>query len=386
MAEAGVQIYVIKADPVRGSTPSPWTSDATHPNIRVTSLPRTYPLAVSHSRSGLMGKLAFKWHTSRLGRMTRGTIYDISVGWEKSFRQTADKLVKSEKITHVIATGAPFHLLTETARIKDRFPYLTVLCDYRDPWITGINYGMPQLAPKRMQFEKDLQHEMFMKADIVTAVNPSMLAEIKESNNRLNEARCRFEVIPHFYDQADIPTTEPVEQKPDDIIRLVYGGALYMGLESHFERINLFLTKLQSVQPQLYARLQFDIFTSDLRFAHFVKAHSGVVRLQPPIGKVFFDKVAGADFAVVFSAHHNKDYLTTKFMEYLPQHKPMLHIGDEGFCRQFILDHRLGLTWETLEEMLLTRQADFPSFNRDYPAERHETRQIAAELMHMMAL
>lgn len=384
MADKGVKVFVIKADAIVGNVPSPWKKDTEHPNISVTSIARNYPLAISHPRKGLKGKFAFRLHTSLLKLKTKGTIYDISVGWEKSFHKAANEIVSRENIHHVIVTGAPFHLLTETARLKDKFNHLKVLCDYRDPWITGVNYGMPQLSPARMQHEKDLQHEVFLKVDIVTAVNSFMLEEIRQSDERNKEAKCRFEVIPHFFDRKDVAAISKQARFDEGGIHLVYGGALYMGLEPFFEKINFWLTRIQTEHPDFYRKLRFDIYTPDVRYRDLVINHSNVLNIQKPIGGELFNELAKADFAVIFSAHHNKDYLTTKFMEYLPLRKPLVHIGEEGFCRDFILKNNLGITWETFEDAFTRSKLADMRFNDTYHSEDHEVVKVTEVLIALL--
>jgi hypothetical protein len=388
LAQSGTEVHVIKADPVSNNKPSPWTADVAHPNIRAHSLPRTYPEAVNRPKPGLWGSLTFRWHLWQLKQKTGGTPFDVSVGWEKAFRKAAHEIIESHDIHHVLATGAPFHLLAEAVRLKAHHSGLKVLCDYRDPWMTAVNYGMPGLSPERMAFEKALQHEIFIKADIVTAVNEFMLEEIVQSDTAPEEALCRFEVIPHFYDAADLEKYVALS-KPDGDgkIRFIYGGALYMDLEPHFERMNAWLSDLKTRMPALYARLEFRMFTPDLRFRVFFKEHAEAVQINESIGNRLFEEVAAADYLLVFSADHNREYLTTKYMEYMPFRKPLVHIGSKGFCSRFTMENGTGISVDDFRadlEPVLTGTRSFRP-NPAYDITRHELKRVTEQLIRLLS-
>lgn len=341
LASLGHEVFVIKADPAEAKQHSDWTEDGTHPRIHVRSLPRHYPRVISHGTNGILDKLLYFYHLRRLKRVEKGTIYDIAIGWEKDFLQEARRWIQKEGIRKVIATGAPFNLLYYAAKLKQENPELTLLCDYRDPWLNATNYGMANLSPERKKHEEKKQAFIMEWADLITAPNRFLLDEIK--NTCTQAPKARFQELPHFFDPDDLKAFIDGSKTDQPGLNLVYGGTLYIGLEPYLENFARNLQALKQSDQTLLAELHVDIYTPHLHFApHFAAAESSV-KLHPVIGKEIFQKIHEADAVLIFLAAHNKHYLTTKFFEYLPFQKPLLFVGAEGHAATFIESQGLGL-------------------------------------------
>ncbi|NNE54412.1 MAG: hypothetical protein HKN32_00230, partial [Flavobacteriales bacterium] len=200
LAHSGEQVHVVKAAPAHSNTKSPWTEDVNHPNIHIHELPRTYPEVISHFSGSFLDKIKYRFALRKLRATFSGTIYDVALGFEKSFLEKARQLIEEHNIQRLICTGAPFNLPFYACQLKEEWPNLIYLADFRDPWITAQNYGMPGLSEEQMSVEKAKQDRIFQTADIVSAPNPFMLEEIRNSSDHLELATCNFEVIPHCYD------------------------------------------------------------------------------------------------------------------------------------------------------------------------------------------
>jgi glycosyltransferase involved in cell wall biosynthesis len=343
LARLGHEIHVIKSTPAIGYTSNNWMTDLDLPNIHIHLVDRTYPTAISHHGNGLIASLKYRYFSWKLKQAERGTIYDVAVGWENSFSAKAEEILAESNITHLVATGAPFNVLYFAAKLKAKHPYLNFLADYRDPWLTARNYGMANLTPARMQAEVSKQRVVFERADFITCTNSSMMEEITSSDPDF-EPKGKLKVIPHCYDLDDIPshlddsnTSEPGK------INLVYGGALYLGLEPFVTGWVNELLKIKNDTPEEYKRLKISIFTPDLQYAHLFEPVKDCVELRPPIGKDLFKKIAIADGILMLLAAHNKDNFTTKFAESLPFKKPIIFVGASGAASDFVVKHDLGV-------------------------------------------
>lgn len=341
LASRGTEVHVIKADSVLKNQESAWTKDVQHANIKIHSLARKYPPILSSGANSRLGKIQYRLALKALRSKYRGTIYDIALGWENFMPNFALELIKREKIQNLIATGAPFNLLHQAAQIKKVLPHLRTIFDYRDPWLTAVNYGIPQLSYEDFLFEKQKQYEVFEQADQIICPNPFMLEEIKHSGDYL-KTNTEFNVLPHFYDQDELSMYLNQKRVDDGKIRLVYGGTLYMGMEPYFERLSIGLDNLKSQNPEFYDKLEIEIYTKDQRFSSFLKSHPSIVKMAQPIGNELFARIAQSDACLIFLAHHNKHYQTTKFFEILPFSKPLVYMGDPGFVSEFIVSEKLG--------------------------------------------
>ncbi len=341
LASTGTKIFVLKADAKKKNSLSPWLGDVEHENIVVHSLPRTYPEQMSDPGSGILDKLSYRLHRYRLQKSTKGTIYDISIGWDRMMIPKALEIIDKEDIKNLIVTGAPFNLFPYAAEIKKQRPNICLLLDYRDPWLNAVNYGIPGLNYKNFLEEKAKQRKALAAADFITCPNEFMLEEIHHSDD-YRKVKGRYEVIPHFYDQDDINTYLSNAPVASDKIRIVYGGTLYMGLEPWFKKLCEALDQVKASNPGLYKKLQIELYSKDLQFASWFSDHTDVIHLQAPIGKELFHKIASANACFIFLAHHNKDYRTTKFFEILPFSKPLIYLGEKGFVSEFIEKEELG--------------------------------------------
>lgn len=385
LAEEGHRIHVIKADPVLGNKESAWVADVQHSKIKVHSLPRKYPEAISHPKPGLVGSIQFRMATARLKKRHDGTIFDLAVNFRPQFEKKANELIHTHRIKNVMVTGAPFNLVYYCASLKEQHPHLNIIVDYRDPWITAQNYGMPQLTDERMQAELSKQATVFQLADWVCCPNEYLLKEIQQTAQAA--PKCTFRSLPHFFDPDEIDSYRHMV-KDDEKIRFVYGGALYMGLEPYLEKLLSALDKIKQSHPDLYEKMEFEIYTRDVDKKPMFARHSDVVHIEAPIGNRLFERLAKATYAVIFLSHHNKDFKTTKYFEFLPFGKPLVYIGPEGAVAQGIQRENLGIALKDFENelpSLLMKGIEVDRKKLLAAGEQHSLQNITASLRSMFS-
>lgn len=337
LAQEGHQVHVILASERTGNTPSPWSDDVSLPDIKLHYLQRKFPEVIDVGPTTVWQKLTYRIELFKLKMTVKGTIYDQACQLEKSILRLANKLVEEESIEAVIATGAPFSMLYYGALTKRTHPHLKFLADYRDPWLTARNLGMPSLSVSRKKEEMRKQAIVFAQADVVTSPYLSLNATMQKEAH----SKPRFEVLPHFFDPDDVP--DPTQNSGrTDKIHLVYGGALYLELDPYLEWFARCLHHLRDKAPALYDRLEVDFYTADSQFKRFFSGLENKVRFHAPIGKNFFKVAQNATAALVFLTESKKDHLTTKFFELLPLRKPLFYFGPDGFASSQIQAQSLG--------------------------------------------
>lgn len=342
LAAKGVRVYVIKADPVSSNKISPWTDETIHPLIEVHSIKRTYPESVSHPGKGWKRKFRYLWELNQLKKKTRGTIYDIAIGWQDVLTRKLTELVESKKVTQIIATGAPFNALYYCALFKKTHPGVKLLVDYRDPWLTAQNYGMPFLSADAKKFEAEKQHAVFQYADVIVSPYEELTNRLFDEAHEVMADKSKFKVLPHFYDDTEVLSASTHASKsPSNKVTFVYGGALYTGTGPMLDEWRDYLLQLQNSGDILSKRLLFKVFTDNQPEAERFKDIPSV-QTSPTIGKRIFEELTSADFCIVMAAEHNKNQFTTKFFEYLPLRKPFIYFGPEGDISRFIEEHSLG--------------------------------------------
>ncbi|MEM7659770.1 MAG: hypothetical protein AAF399_26895, partial [Bacteroidota bacterium] len=151
LAKAGYSVHVITTPYDASGEISNWTQDVDQVNIIRHEVPSGYP-ELNPAKS-LLGKIRNRLTIWRLFASTQGTIYDKSIFWHAKVLNQLKLLIKQTNIQTIIATGAPFHMLSYLGGIKKFYPDVFYAIDFRDPWTLAVNYGIKGLSNRRLAFE-----------------------------------------------------------------------------------------------------------------------------------------------------------------------------------------------------------------------------------------
>ena len=274
-----------------------------------------------------------------LSTFFKGTIFDRAIGIENRFSRLATGIIQKREIGMVFVTGAPFNLVYYTSKLKNTFPELKIVSDYRDPWINAQNYGMKNLSPAKMKDEQAKQNYVFEHADYVTAPNVFLLQEIKDTYTGTKEIISKFVELPHAFDPDDVVQVLNTS-KDSKKIKIVYGGTLYLGIDRYLELINRMVMYMKTSFKDKQLEIVFYTNESD-KFAFFSE-NADCVKFSKAVGDKIFEEIATADFILILLSEHNKNYVTSKYLEFLPYKKPYLYVGPEGFVSAKIEQEGFG--------------------------------------------
>lgn len=273
-----------------------------------------------------------------LSNFYKGTIYDKAIGIEKAFISQISNIVLVKNIDTVFVTGAPFNLIYYAAIFKSKFPHIKIVADYRDPWLGAKNYGMQQLKPFKKQQEIDKQNFVMEHVDVITAPNAFLLDEIKLSYSGSKKQIAKFIELPHAFDPDDIKKTNNAVEQENKVIKILYAGTLYLDIDSHLVLLNDAISELKKHN----INVEVDFYCSETNKAKIFENNASKVKFKQPIGDDIFNEIAKSDLLLILLSEHNKNYLTSKFFEYLPYGKPYLYVGPDGFVAKKIQDDDLG--------------------------------------------
>lgn len=355
LADQGVKVHVIKAKELPNRPPSVWSKDVKHENIAITSLSRPLPQYFTHPGKNIWDKIRFHLYKRTLRKRSLGTIYDQAIDWEAPLHSALEKLVKTHPVSTIIASGAPFNLLYYTANFVASHPKIQFIADYRDPWISARNYGMPELNDAQLAHEIDKQNRVLELADIVTSPYEKLSLRIKEEGKR-KSAKPQFIELGHCFDQEQLPPLTNAHE--DKTFTLVYGGALYQGIETYFDQLSELLDALKEDDSRMYEQIHFKIYSSD--FERFLGRYPKHAQLEflAPIGSQLFTEIDRSSAAIIALSEHNKDFKTTKFYEFLSRKKPIFYLGPKGEVAQFLEQNNLGAHSQTVSEFKAFIQRD----------------------------
>ena len=384
LAQKGHRLHVVKADLPPSSSPSTWQQDVSHPSIQIYSAARKYPHSLSHPKEGWIGKIKFHAQKHMMQWREKGTIYDQSIGWQKTMLPICRNILRKENIDAIVATGAPWNLLVYAAQLRAEFPHVKLLVDFRDPWLTAKNYGMAALKSARMNAEIRKQKFVFEQADIVTTPYQYLSKELETWSRERCSKQPRFVTLAHFFDADDFDNPE-VSEKQTDIFRVVYAGDVYIGSEAQWKQFQTFVESvIQKRTDQTHIR--FDIYTHAKMPASIVNMKD--VFIHAPIGKEIFRVMASADALLIVLPENKKNERTTKFFEYLPLRKPLLIVAPKGEVTSFVESNQLGVdALHSLDTPVSFFNGDFyqNTFNKTFPIHAHTADSRANEVIELLS-
>lgn len=268
-----------------------------------------------------------------------GNYKDPSAVSEVDFYNAACEIIVKNNLNTVVLSGNPFYYSIILPKIKQRFPTLKCVMDYRDYWEDELE-GLTDLQRKT---EMDLQLKVLASCEMVTSPNKEMQDFYAEKFGK------RSFLLPHCVDEEDFLEFEPsLDRVKRDTVKLIYGGAFYSGIEQNLEMITKFLDALNQ-RILTHA----DFYVSVRGFENETKSEH-ITRHNFIPANDYFKKVKKADCVLLILPANRVNAMSSKFFELVALKKPILYFGNEGMVSEFILKHKLGfhITLNNLEEQI----------------------------------
>lgn len=346
LARRGHPVHVIRNSTPHEAATSLWSDDVDHANIIAHPLPDHYPGVMFRWPTTTLGeKLRYWISTHLLPLSTKGNWYDRGIFWRGPMLQLARKLIQEHSIRNVVVTGAPFSLMAYATELKETFPDINLIGDFRDMWTWGNYYGYQTIGEKRLRHERQLEALVAEKSDKLISPHPAVLEYLGRT---YGIPASRMTVLAHAVDPEDMPTS--VAKAADGIFRMIYAGSLYGGPEAdrYFRLVLDAFEQLRKTSPDRFNTCRFDLYITDHGTAaleHQVKERGldQVIRFHAPLPpKAIFSRIAEADLAMAFLPQEKKDLMVTKFAEISYLHCPILHVGEPGTVSRTLQTRRLG--------------------------------------------
>ncbi|HOZ87745.1 MAG TPA: hypothetical protein PL029_08305 [Bacteroidia bacterium] len=344
----GHSVSVIATTPIEYSQKSAWISPEDLSKIKLYYCPGNLLERWLNDYNSPLRFFRIRFAKLLLKLLYGGTIFDKAIGVQDKFIAIAREVIKNDKIHTLFVTGTPFNLLYYSALLKKEFQDLRIVADYRDPWLGAQNYGMQTLSPARKNFEIKKQNYVFEHVDYVCAPNPVLLQEIKNtytgSENRLAE----FIELPHAFDPDDVVPARSGEGSSGKI-KIIYAGTVYLGIEKYLRFLNEAIAYVKQKGPGLAIELSF--YTYQKEQESIFSDNRDLVKFSDSIGDGVFKIARSSDFILILLSEHNKNYVTSKFFEFLPYQKPYLYVGPPGLVSDKIVNEGLGYYLKQKEDL-----------------------------------
>lgn len=308
-----------------------WQNDIE--GIKIYRIKNNYSPYLSGNPETCYQKALYKIHYITYRLLYKGNIYDRALKSKKKVLRESLKIITKHAINTIIVNGPPHRLMYYVSLLKEKFPDIKFLFDFRDPWTWWYNLGYPNLSHERKKIEFEMQTNVVKNADII-------FVPIEEMKNKINilypTNTAKIIILPHAYDEEDITIDKAKIKNYDIKNNFIYFGSLYLGLEEFYSKLISQLNELE------YAT--FHIYTKDTNYKNiFTKCNRVVLHSYINTRKLFKEVVNNYDyFLMVFPKEFN-NYFSSKFFEIIALRLPILYFGYEGETADFLVSNNLGV-------------------------------------------
>lgn len=319
---------------------SEWLKDIPS-SLKIYKLPVKYPKSLILFPTNIIGKIRYRFDKYLVKIFGNGNYYDRTIFWENNLITLAQKIIKQYNISNVIATGAPFHILGHSIKLKDIFPQINLMIDFRDYWVNDTSISVhSHLSENRKRFEEKLEKMVVEKADIVFTVADVMTHYFKE---KYNKEAC-YTLINGF-DEDDFEIIKNTYKEVDDTIKFVYTGSLYNQIDYVFVPLCDALLKLKNENFEIYQSLNFNFYGNQpIKYKNMVRDKKiDVIKFHPQVSlKDALLKIFNSDYCMLFLNQNYNFSLSTKFCEYIALNKKIAVFSDKGNATEFIVSKKMG--------------------------------------------
>jgi len=272
---------------------------------------------------------------------TRGNLFipDARALWIKPSVKRISKLLEEKKFDAIITTGPPHSLHRIGFHLKEKFPDLPWIADFRDPW-TEIGYH-DQLKLSESSKEKHLQmeKEVLTTADSIIVTSPTTQEEFKKTTaksvhlitNGYDDADLNFEPDEHF-SLAHIGTLLS-ERNPDNLWKAI---AELINEDKVFES-NLELRFVGQVSETLQESIHKHNLQDHARFLGYLPHKQAQQEMFNAQVLLLIEK----------NTSETQGIIPGKLFEYFQSKRPILGIGpDDWDVSGLIKQHNSGFTFK----------------------------------------
>lgn len=266
---------------------------------------------------------------------------DPQVTWLPVLTRAARRIVKEREIDLVLITGAPFsdYLLAE--KLRNHFPGLPIVLDFRDEWLStsfGVASFQFSRSERARKFAVAAEATAVKSATAVVAVTEAARREIR--GRYPHEPESKFHYIPNGFDATRLrfsARSAPSEGKAKTIV--TYVGTVYSSTEP-----TALVEAVQSLPPEVKARLtlRFIGHIEEPRYRQALLQLGDMVELKGYLPQAqALAAINETDYVLLVS--HDRLNVSAKFYDYIGSGKPILAcVHPDGDIRRLLEELRAG--------------------------------------------
>lgn len=312
-----------------------WYDDVIdNPLIEVHTMPLNYPEVLNTVPKTIIEKVNYKSAEAKLKLLTKGSIFDRTLNWGSDYVELVDRIIASQRIDTVFATIAPLNLAFQVVQLKSKYPNVSFVADFRDPWTLSRSYGFPQSNHSRQSEEVRKESVVCNRFDWIMAPNDNIL---KDLSAMYGIRKSKLYKLPHAIDCDDYINLHPVKKNTEkkSAKKIAIVGTMYDNLQQEFD--DLFSATKNRTD------VEFHFFLSNRKDEYLQNARPETLHFHEPIKpKQLFAELSGYDYLFIVYNKMMLNLLYTKVVEFICVNVPIVIVGQTGEASDFILQNSLG--------------------------------------------
>jgi hypothetical protein len=330
------------------TVPSEWTHDTEALTEDVYFIGSHYPGILSKNPETFYEKFLYRVALAYVKVRCRGNYYDRSDLWHNAILKKASEVINRFSIQNMVCTVGPFHASYSLLKLRDQFPVLKMLVDYRDPWSNNrTSFGFTSISEKRLQKERLMEKQVLISYDIITSVSDEMgnyFASLLSQEN----FRKKYFTLSNGFDREDFRTVkEPAKDLPGaGRVKIVFAGTFYTRSSHVFIRLAEALVKAEAKYPMhkdsvtlIFAGGIIDEIQKYFTLYPHLFIYTGKKSLSET-----YEIVASADYCAIFLTDDMNYSFSTKFYEYVALNKRIMSFSrHRGSHSRFIESNEIGI-------------------------------------------
>jgi len=266
---------------------------------------------------------------------------DVQVMWLGVAARAARRIIRQRAIDLVLITVPPFSSVLLVEILRNEFPRLPIVVDFRDEWLSTtidlVSFSRSERA-----------HRIAHNAEASAVANATAIVAVTEAARREIRARYplqpddKFHLIPNGFDASQLPRSEPAEiTRAGKKIVVTYVGTIYGSTEP-----TSLVQALQSLPSEVKSRfiLRFIGRIEEPRFREALLQLGDMVELHGYLPqKEALAAMSETDYALLVT--HDPLNVSAKFYDYLGAGKPILATVHAGGEVQRLMDELRAGWW-----------------------------------------
>lgn len=376
MHRNGCDIRVIAAKKEHPKT-SLWKDDIREFEDRIEYIPDGYPHILTSIPSNFFERWWYRFCLVfvRL-RISKGNYFDHSSFWGMNAASAVEKWIR-EGYDNVIISCGPFRFSNAILALREKYPKVKFILDFRDPWANNhTSFGFQTISSTRREFEFKMEISAIQNADLVVSVSDDMNEYFRKISHSSGN---RFLTIGNGFDREDFPAAQVLPKREQVPLRFILTGTLYQKTKYVFDAfVNAFSELLN--ENIWYEKVRFEFygavpnwFSTSIQGLEKYISYGGNLDLVE-----VYSKIEMSDVCMLFLTDDLVYSRSTKFYEYLAMGKPIAVFSIPGETGKFASENQLGFACspdrmkQDMEDMIQSLFSGTFHFNSDFDISDHD--------------